>query len=98
MYREDGRPGPEPPYSLVIHWFETGSGSKFKELHTPFLRNFQEAVAQVVSGENPDATLGLGDAAISCILKNLSRLKAVDGQSLAVGAVEFALAPTEDGP
>lgn len=92
--RKLGAPGEE----RLAHWFETTGGNQFKELRTPFLQVFIEAMAQEASGENPDATVGLGDAAISWILKNLPRLSSVDGQSLSVGPDEIALVLTEDGP
>ena len=92
--RKLGAPGEE----RLTHWFETAGGNQFKELRTPFLPVFIDAMAQETSGENPDATVGLDDAAISWILKNLARLKSVDGQSLPVGRDEIALVPTEDGP
>jgi hypothetical protein len=92
--RKIGAPGE----SRLTHWFETGGGNQFKELRTPFLPIFEKALAEVNSGENPDATVGLGDAAISWILKNLTRLRDVNGQSISVGAEEIALVLTEDGP
>jgi len=92
--RKLGAPGEEQ----LAAWFESAGGNQFKELRTPFLSVFTEAMAQEASGENPSATVGLGDAAISWILKNLQRLKSVDGQSLAVGTDEIALVLTEDGP
>jgi hypothetical protein len=92
--RKLGAPGEE----RLADWFATAGGNQFRELRTPFLPVFTEAMAQEESGENPDATIGLGDAAISWILKNLQRLRTVDGQSLSVGADEVALVLTEDGP
>jgi predicted nucleic acid-binding protein len=92
--RKFGAPGE----ARLSQWFETAGGNQFKELDTPFLDVFTKAMAKEASGEDPEATVGLGDAAISWILKNLSRLKAVDGQSLSVGPNELALVLTEDGP
>lgn len=92
--RKLGAPGEE----RLTHWFETAGRNQFKELRTPFLPIFIDAMAQEATGENPYATVGLGDAAISWILKNLPRLKSVDGQSLAVNPDEIALVLTEDGP
>ena len=65
--RKLGAPGEE----RLAHWFETAGGNQFKEMRTPFLSVFIAAMVQEASGENPDATVGLGDAAISWILKNL---------------------------
>jgi hypothetical protein len=73
--RKLGAPGEE----RLTRWFETAGGNQFKELRTPFLPIFIDAMAQEASGENLDATVGLGDAAISWILKNLPRLKSADG-------------------
>lgn len=92
--RKLGAPGEE----RLARWFESTGGNQFKELRTPFLPVFVEAMAREESGEDTDATVGLGDAAIAWILKNLPRLKSVDGQSLTVGANEIALVLTEDGP
>jgi hypothetical protein len=86
-----GAPGGE----RLARWLENVGGTQFTEMRTPFLPAFDDALAQVASGGNRDATTGLGDAVISWILKNLPRLKAVDGQSLAVGPGEIALVLTE---
>jgi hypothetical protein len=87
-----------PGEGRLSHWFETAGGNQFEELRTPFVQVFIDAIAQVESGQDPNATEGLGDAAISWMLKNLQRLKTVDGQSLSVGADAIALILTEDGP
>ena len=59
--RKVGAPGE----GRLAQWFEIGGGNQFKELKTPFLSIFAAALAQEDSGEDPDATTGLGDAAIS---------------------------------
>jgi hypothetical protein len=92
--RKLGAPGEE----RLAHWFETAGANQFRELRTPFMSVFTDAMAQEASGANPEASVGLGDAAISWILKNLPRLKTVDGLSLSVGSDEIALVLTEDGP
>jgi len=92
--RKLGAPGEE----RLANWFETAGGNQFRELRTPFLPVFIDAMAQEASGENPDATVGLGDAAIAWVLKNLPRLRTVGGQPLALAPDEIALVLTEDGP
>lgn len=92
--RKVGAPGEE----RLAQWLGTTGGNQFKELRTPLLPAFDTALRQVESGEDPYATTGLGDAAISWILKNLQRLRTPDGQSLALGGDEIALVLTEDGP
>jgi hypothetical protein len=59
--RKLGAPGEE----RLSQWFETAGGNQFKELDTPFLDVFTKAMAKEASGEDPEATVGLGDAAIS---------------------------------
>jgi hypothetical protein len=92
--RKVGAPGEE----RLAQWFETTGGNQFNELRTPLLPVFDDALKQVESGEDPQATTGLGDAAISWILKNLQRLRTPDGRSLALGSNEVAMILTEDGP
>jgi hypothetical protein len=92
--RKVGAPGEE----RLAQWFETTGGNQFNELRTPLLPVFDDALKQVDSGEDPQATTGLGDAAISWILKNLQRLRTPDGRSLALGSNEVAMILTEDGP
>jgi hypothetical protein len=92
--RKVGAPGEE----RLAQWFETTGGNQFNELRTPLLPVFDDALKQVESGEDPLATTGLGDAAISWILKNLQRLRTPDGRSLALGSNEVAMVLTEDGP
>lgn len=91
--RKRGAPGEE----RLSQWFDTGA-NQYKELKTPFLQVFKDALERVDSGEDLDATSGLGDAAISWVIKNLPRLKSVDGLSLKIGPDEIALVLTEDGP
>lgn len=92
--RKFGAPGEE----RLAKWFEEAGGNQFKELKTPFDKVFKEALRKVASGEDPEATSGLGDAAIAWILANLHRLETPDGQSLSVGRNELALVLTQDGP
>jgi hypothetical protein len=87
-----------PGEGRLAHWFGGKGANQFKELHTPFLRVFQDALEKQASGEDVEATRGLGDAAIAWILKNLDRLKTTAGQPLPFGRGEIALVLTEDGP
>lgn len=61
------------PHENLQPWRDgvIGCGNQFTELRTPFLQNFEEAIAQVEFGKNPEATVGLGDAAI-CGISNVT--------------------------
>jgi hypothetical protein len=87
-----------PGEERLARWFGGRGANQFKELNTPFLQVFQDALEKQKSGEDAEATRGLGDAAIAWILKNLDRLKTSDGRPLPFGRGDIALVLTEDGP
>lgn len=86
--RKLGAPGEE----RLAHWFEVGGGNQFQLLTTPFAGIYQDALQKEFSGENPNATRGLGDASIAWLLKNLD---AVRPRNV---ADDIALVLTQDAP
>lgn len=91
--RKVGAPGEE----RLSHWFDVGGGNQFKEVKTPFLGEFQKAVQQEISGEDPEASRGMGDATITWLIKNVDRVKTTDGVRMNFLPNEIILVLTEDG-
>lgn len=86
-----------PGEQRLALWFETGGGNQFSELSTPMLAAYDEAMKRVRDGSDPYAAIGLGDATISWMLKNLTRLRTTDGQLVGLESDDLALILTEDG-
>jgi hypothetical protein len=90
--RKVGAPGEE----RLSRWFAEGGGNQFKEIDTPMLPAFRDAMKRVADGSDLFAAIGLGDATISWMLKNLTRLKTSDGQFVGIESDDVALILTED--
>lgn len=83
--RKLGAPGEQ----RLSHWFDVGGGNQFQIVQTPFLAAYREALKKVETGEDPDATKGMGDATIAWLLANLTRLRTPN---------DIALVLTQDAP
>lgn len=83
--RKLGAPGEQ----RLSEWFNLGGGNQFQIIPTPFFGVYRDALKKVESGEDLEATKGMGDATIAWLLANLKRLRAPD---------DIALLLTQDGP
>jgi hypothetical protein len=78
-----------PGEERLTHWFDVGGGNQFQLVSTPFLKLYQDALQKELSGEDPEATQGFGDATIAWLIKNLGRVRSKD---------DIALVLTQDAP
>jgi hypothetical protein len=82
--RKEGAPG----QAELKLWFESNAPA-FELVNSPLLQTYRQALAREASGEDPHATEGLGDAAISWLVAKAPRLYGRDTISLVL---------TEDAP
>lgn len=62
-----------PDHARLRAWFAHGH-NQFRRAETPFLTLYEDALARELSGAEPAATRGFGDATLAWFVKNIERV------------------------